>query len=306
MLFFKKKRASEQFYFSGAFGIRSNMRLDFIKMHGLGNDYIYFDCFNKDADYITAIIDNTPFLSDRHFGVGGDGTVLILPSNVADAKMRMFNIDGSEGKMCGNAIRCVGKYLFDNGICKNSTIKIETLSGIKTLSIESENGKAELITVDMGSPILECEKIPCVCSKNRAIEFSEMVNGINYTFTAVSMGNPHAVMFYGEIKNKNIEFEALPLQKSQIFPESVNVEFIKVLSDKEIDMRVYERGSGETMACGTGACASVVAGVVTGKLKMNEYIKVNLLGGTLYVNFDGNTVFMKGSATKVFEGSVNI
>lgn len=282
------------------------MRLDFIKMHGLGNDYIYFDCFGKSDEYVKSVIKHTPFLSDRHFGIGGDGTVLILPSDIADAKMRMFNIDGSEGKMCGNAIRCVGKFLYDNGICKKQEIKIDTLSGIKTLYIDAKGGVADTITVDMGSPILECKKIPCICKQSCSMEVTELVGGNEYTFTPVSMGNPHAVIFVDEVKNRDIAKEAIPLQNSETFPESVNVEFIKVLSNVEIDMRVYERGSGETMACGTGACASVVAGVITGKLKMGEYVKVNLLGGTLYVNYDGETVYMKGTASKVFEGTITL
>ena len=275
-------------------------------MHGIGNDYIYFDCLKQGSEkLLEEIIRATPLLSDRHFGIGGDGTVLILSSEVADAHMRMFNADGSEGKMCGNAIRCVAKYLFDKGIIRSKTITIETASGIKKLALEMKNGKVESVTVDMGSPDFKCENIPCLSFSDRLISQTVRAGGKDYVITALSVGNPHAVVFTSDMPEGDICSIALPLQESDIFPEGVNVEFVKVKSREEIDMRVCERGSGETLACGTGACAAVAAGTETGRLEKDRFIKVNLRGGVLFVKYDGKTLLMKGGATKVFEGRID-
>ena len=282
------------------------MLLEFTKMHGIGNDYIYFDCLKQGSEkLLEEIIRATPLLSDRHFGIGGDGTVLILSSEVADAHMRMFNADGSEGKMCGNAIRCVAKYLFDKGIIRSKTITIETASGIKKLEIETKDGKVDSITVDMGSPDFKCKNVPCLFSGDTLKETSVFADGKEYVVTAVSVGNPHAVIFNDEMPQSDLRPLAEPLQKSEIFPEGVNVEFIKVKSRVEAEMRVYERGSGETLACGTGACAAVAAGVETGRFEKGTFIKVCLRGGTLFVKYDGKNLFMKGGATKVFEGRID-
>lgn len=283
------------------------MKRKFVKMHGCGNDYIYFDCLENDLyDPETLSI----ILSDRHFGIGGDGIVLICPSAVADAKMRMFNADGSEGKMCGNAIRCVGKYLFDHKITEKTELDIETLSGVKHLTLHPENGKVKTVRVDMGKAALNPESLPVRLEGEKIADREVDVAGGRYRITCVSMGNPHCVLFTNDWENFDIDhfemdtlgpkFEADPL-----FPERVNTEFVKLLPDGTLRMRVFERGSGETFACGTGACAAAVAAVETGLKKKGEPITVRLRGGELTIVYTDDGVQMTGPATEVFTGEID-
>lgn len=275
-------------------------QVKFTKMHGIGNDYVYINCFEQEIENPNELAIK---MSPRRFSVGADGVILICPSDVADAKMRMFNLDGSEGKMCGNGIRCVGKYVYDNGIAHKSTVTVETLSGIKTLEITDKDGLADTITVDMGKAELAPEKIPAIADCESIIDTAITVNGEGYNITAVSMGNPHAVTFCDEIDSLNLEEIGPHFEHHEMFPQGVNTEFIRVIDDKTLQMRVWERGSGETFACGTGACAAAVAAVVNGYCKPNEEITVHLVGGDLYITYtcDG-TVVMRGGATTVFDG----
>ena len=279
------------------------MKLKFTKMQGCGNDYIYFDCFYQIINNPSAL---SVKLSDRRYGIGGDGIILICPSNSADAKMRMFNLDGSEGKMCGNGIRCVGKYLYDNNIVKKSEISIETLSGIKTLKVLENNGKAELLTVNMGKPELIAEKIPVNLNLHKVIDYEAVFGGKNYNITCVSMGNPHCVVFCNDINSIDIEKIGPAFENSELFPEKINTEFVEIVDKNILNMRVWERGSGETLACGTGASAAVVAAVLNGFCAKNDNITVNLKGGTLTINYSDDAVYMTGSAKKVFEGVVEV
>lgn len=287
----------------GFLGVRAKMALKeikFTKMHGIGNDYVYINCFEEKVDDPGKL---AVLMSPRHFSVGSDGVILICPSQKADAKMRMFNADGSEGKMCGNGIRCVGKYLYDNNIVKKDVITIDTLSGIKTLTITEKDGKAALIGVDMGAPEFEADKIPVIFSEEKIINKPVKIRGEEYKMTAVSMGNPHAVIFLGNVKDLNLNEIGPDFENFEIFPQRVNTEFVKVISERELEMRVYERGSGETLACGTGACACVAAAVENGICKKGEEIKVNLLGGSLLITYMQNGhIYMRGSAQKVYDG----
>ena len=275
-------------------------QIKFTKMHGIGNDYVYINCFDQRVESPNELAIK---MSPRRFSVGADGVILICPSSVADAKMRMFNLDGSEGKMCGNGVRCVGKFVYDSGIAHKETITVETLSGIKTLKITDKDGFADTITVDMGKAEFAPEKIPAIADCESIIDTAITVNGEDYNITAVSMGNPHAVTFCDEIDSLNLEKIGPHFEHHEMFPEQVNTEFIRVINDKTLQMRVWERGSGETFACGTGACAAAVAAVVNGYCKHDEEITVHLVGGDLFITYasDG-TVFMRGGATKVFDG----
>ena len=276
-------------------------QVKFTKMHGIGNDYVYINCFSEQVENPSELAIK---MSPRRFSVGADGVILICPSEVADAKMRMFNLDGSEGKMCGNGIRCVGKFVYDNNIAHKDVIKIETLSGIKTLYITEKDGFADSITVDMGVAELDPAKIPAIADCKTIIDTAIMVDGSNYNITAVSMGNPHAVTFCDEIDGLDLEKIGPGFEHHEMFPEQVNTEFIRVIDEKTLQMRVWERGSGETFACGTGACAAAVAAVVNGYCKQNTEITVHLVGGDLFINYkDDGTVFMRGGATKVFDGT---
>ncbi len=281
------------------------MTLDFIKMHGCGNDYIYFDCLKKELDNLS---DLAIKLSDRHFSIGGDGIVMICPSNVADAKMRMFNIDGSEGKMCGNAIRCVGKYLADNDIVKSDNITIETLSGIKKLNLHKKNGKVCSVQVNMGKAEFNPEKIPVKVKSNvdKLISYSTKIDGTDYNITCVCMGNPHCVVFCDDVDSLDLTKLGPKFENNDIFPDKVNTEFVKIIDKNTLQMRVWERGSGETMACGTGACAAVVAAVENGFCKKGQDISVELLGGILTISYTDEAVFMTGDAVVAFKGKVNI
>ena len=272
----------------------------FYKMHGIGNDYIYFDCFGEElADPRGAAVT----LSDRHFSVGGDGVVMICKSNCADAKMRMFNADGSEGKMCGNAIRCVGKFLYEIKGVKKTVLTVETLSGIKTLVLNVSGEKVLSVTVDMGRAGLCPSEIPARLDFACAVGVPLTVGGREYCVTCVSMGNPHCVVFEDpdalEIERVGPLFENHP-----VFPERVNTEFVKVTGRNKLKMRVWERGSGETLACGTGACASAVAAVLNGLCEKNAEITVCLRGGELTVKYTDEAVFMTGGAEFAFVGEV--
>lgn len=275
-------------------------QIKFTKMHGIGNDYVYINCFTEQVDNPSEL---AKIMSPRRFSVGADGVILICPSKVADAKMRMFNLDGSEGKMCGNGIRCVGKFVYDSDIAHKDTVTIETLSGIKTLKITDKYGLADTITVDMGEAELSPEKIPAIADCDTIIDTAITVDGNSYNITAVSMGNPHAVTFCDEIDSLNLEKIGPNFEHHEMFPEKVNTEFVRVIDQNTLQMRVWERGSGETYACGTGACAAAVAAVLNGYCKHDNEITVHLVGGDLFITYktDG-TVFMRGPATKVFDG----
>lgn len=279
------------------------MEMKFTKMHGCGNDYIYVNCLTEEISSPELL---SIKLSDRHFGIGGDGLVLICKSDMADAKMRMFNADGSEGKMCGNAIRCVGKYLYDNGITNKETLTIETLSGIKKLKLFIENGKVSSVCVDMGKAEFAPDRIPVLLNGGRIINQEVEIANAKYRITCVSMGNPHCVVFCDDVDEIDIEKTGPQFENAPIFPERVNTEFIKVIDKHTIKMRVWERGSGETMACGTGACAAAVAAVENGFCSKESEIRVILKGGDLFIRYTDETVYMTGAAEKVFEGVVEI
>lgn len=268
----------------------------------MGNDYIYINCFEHTIDDPSTLSQQ---ISDRHFGIGGDGIVLICPSDEADAKMRMFNIDGSEGKMCGNAIRCVAKYVYDNNIVAKEVLKIETLSGIKTIELFMENGKMTTAKVDMGKAILEPALIPVQSKEeNPLINFPLQVEDISYHITTVSMGNPHCVVFVEDPMLVDLPLIGPKFEHHSFFPESVNTEFIVVKDRNTLHMRVWERGSGETLACGTGACAAVVATVLNGYCDRDSNITVKLLGGDLVIRYTDEGVFMTGPAVSVFDGEI--
>ena len=275
----------------------------FTKMQGIGNDYVYINCFEEKVEDPSAL---SVRLSDRHFGVGSDGVILIEPSEIADCKMDMYNADGSRGKMCGNGIRCVGKYVYERGIARKDVLTVETLSGVKTLRLDVSGGRVGEVEVDMGSPILEPEKIPARFSGKTAVDLPLSVGGAEYRVTCVSMGNPHCVVFVSDTKSFPISEIGPLFEHDPHFPERVNTEFVQVLGGDEVSMRVWERGSGETLACGTGACATAVACALNGKTGRN--VLVHLLGGNLKVRWDetSGTVLMKGPAEFSFDGTVEI
>ena len=273
--------------------------MKFTKMQGCGNDYIYVNGFEETVDNIpeTAIK-----VSDRHFGIGSDGLVLILPSETSDFRMRMFNADGSEAEMCGNAIRCVGKYVYDNDLTDSEEVTIETLAGQKVLALTVEDGKVTYARVDMGEPILSATEIPVKSDLEPVVGELMAVDGRAFAMTCVSMGNPHAVTFVDEITDDHVFGIGPKMEVHEAFPKKTNVEFVKVVDRDTLEMRVWERGSGETLACGTGACATLVASVLNGL--SNRKAAVNLLGGQLIIEWDEatNHVFMSGPAVTVFEG----
>ena len=276
----------------------------FTKMHGLGNDYIYVD---GSKEHIENPSDLAVSLSDRHFGVGADGLILINPSKVADFEMEMYNADGSRGEMCGNGIRCVGKYVYDNGLTDKTEVSIETLAGIKYLGLGVEDGKVTQVRGDMGKPILEADKIPVegeVVKDNRVIKGPIRVLDKDYSMTCVSMGNPHAVVCVEDVEHFDIEHMGPAFENHPSFPRRINTEFIRVIDRKNIEMRVWERGSGETLACGTGACAVAVACAVNGLT--DREVEVKLLGGRLHILWDekDDHVYMTGPAETVFTGEI--
>ncbi len=277
--------------------------MKFVKMHGLGNDYVYADCLEKSVSDPsgTAVL-----ISDRHFGIGSDGLVLILPSTSADYRMRMFNPDGTEAEMCGNAIRCVGKYLFDNGITESKNISIETMAGVKHLELYTECGKVKMVKVDMGVPVLDPSAIPVIAASRDFIARPLTIKGRKFYITCVSMGNPHAVIYVRSTDDFPVGEYGPIIEKHKLFPNKTNVEFVQIISRTELKMRVWERGTGETMACGTGACAALVASVQNGYSEREA--KVRLAGGTLEINWresDGR-VFMTGPAVEVFRGEIEL
>ena len=277
--------------------------LTFSKMHGIGNDYIYINCFQET---VTDPEKLSIFLSDVRFGVGSDGLVLILPSEVADFRMRIFNADGSEAMMCGNATRCIGKYVYDMGMTDKTEISLETNSGIKYLTLYPDaNNKIESVKVDMGKAILVPREIPVNSDLERFIAQPVTVDGKEYAMTCVSMGNPHAIVFLPDVDSLDLEKIGPSFEHHPLFPDRVNTEFVRVIDDHTLQMRVWERGSGETFACGTGTCATVVAAVLNGYCKKEEEILVHLRGGDLRIIYhEDETVTMIGPATYVFEGKM--
>lgn len=281
--------------------IKKKDYIEFTKMHGAGNDYVYVTCLTNESPI------NLPELAiriaDRHFGVGGDGLIVILPSDKADFRMRMFNADGSEAQMCGNASRCIAKLLHDKNLTPKHTISLETLSGIKILHLHLNDGnEVESVTVDMGKPILEASLIPVYSNtgKNEGVQVVTLSEGVQAI--AVSMGNPHGVIFTDDLSDANVLINGRKYECHSVWPQKANIEFVKILDSHTVEMRVWERGSGETLACGTGACATAVAGILTGKLK--SPVKVKLLGGTLEIKWGSQdqSVMMTGPAATVAEG----
>lgn len=281
----------------------SRMTLEFTKMHGIGNDYIYIDATRQQVTAPSALALK---LSDRHFGIGSDGLVLICPSDKADFFMDMYNADGSRGKMCGNAIRCVAKYVFERGLTAKTTLAIDTLSGIKTLELILQDGQVEGVTVNMGHPVFDPPQIPVRWKGPQMIEEAVPVAGRLFKITCLSMGNPHAVTFLPEVESLEIERIGPAFEHYSIFPDRINTEFVQVIDRQNLRMRVWERGSGETLACGTGACATLVAGVLTGRCERAATIHLN--GGSLQIVWDEATdnVMMTGPAAIVFDGRVEV
>ena len=277
--------------------------MKFTKMHGCGNDYIYVNCMEKMVKNPEKV---AIYVSDRHFGIGSDGLILICPSKVADFRMAMYNADGSEGKMCGNGIRCVAKYVYDNKMTDKTTIAVETLSGIKTLELNVKNDKVETVKVNMGTPILLPKDVPVVSDKDKVVDEPIVIDDKEYRITCVSMGNPHAITFIENTDDLEIETIGPKFENNPIFPDRVNTEFIQILDRNTVKMRVWERGSGETFACGTGACATVVACVLNGLT--DEKVTVKLLGGDLFIEYnrEENTVYMTGPAKVSFTGKIEV
>ena len=273
----------------------------FTKMHGIGNDYVYVNGLKEKIENPAKLAIQ---ISDRHFGIGSDGLILINASKVADFEMEMYNADGSRSEMCGNGIRCVGKYVYDYGLTKETQVAIETLAGIKYLDLRIKEGKVETVRVDMGEPILRAEEIPILSDNEEVLEEGIFVEGKEYRMTGVSMGNPHAVVAVDEVADFPIEEIGPKFENHERFPARMNTEFIKVIDRKHVEMRVWERGSGETFACGTGACAVAVACIRSGLV--DRSVTIHLLGGDLFIEWDkrSNHVFMTGPATTVFEGEM--
>lgn len=278
--------------------------MKFTKMQGIGNDYVYVSCFEEtvaDPERVSEII------SDRHFGIGADGLVLIMPSDKADFRMRMFNADGSEGNMCGNATRCIGKFVYDNHLTDKTSITLETRSGIKKLTLYPENGKVKTVLVDMGKAVLKPADIPMNVSGDTFINKPITVDGKEVFITAVSMGNPHAVTYVDDVDSLELEKIGPSFENHPLFPERVNTEFIKILDESTMQMRVWERGSGETWACGTGACAATAASVLNGYFPHDKEITVKLRGGDLFITYKSDgTVLMRGPAETVFTGEIDV
>ena len=277
--------------------------MEFTKMQGCGNDYVYVNGFENKIDNPNKL---SEIVSNRHFGIGSDGLIVINPSEKADFKMSMYNADGSEGKMCGNGIRCVAKYVYDNKMTDKTTITVETLSGIKTLELNVKNDKVETVKVNMGTPILLPKDVPVVSDKDKVVDEPIVIDDKEYRITCVSMGNPHAITFIENTDDLEIETIGPKFENNPIFPDRVNTEFIQVLDRNTVKMRVWERGSGETFACGTGACATVVACVLNGLT--DDKVTVKLLGGDLFIEYnrEENTVYMTGPAKVSFTGKIEV
>lgn len=277
--------------------------MKFTKMHGIGNDYVYVNCFEESVKNPAEV---SKFVSDRHFGIGSDGLILISPSAIADFRMNIYNADGSQAEMCGNGIRCVAKYVYDYGLTDKTEISVETLAGIKYLRLQVENGKVASVEVNMGAPILEPKEIPVAVEKSPVVNVPVEVKGKIYHMTCVSMGNPHAIIFMNNVKDLDIEAIGPYFENHTVFPKRTNTEFVEVLDRNTVNMRVWERGSDETLACGTGACATTVACILNDKTE-NE-VTVHLLGGDLKIRWDreANQVYMTGPATVVFDGEITL
>lgn len=275
----------------------------FTKMQGIGNDYVYVNCLEESVDNPVSL---ARMVSDRHFGIGSDGLILIRPSRVADFFMEMFNADGSRSAMCGNGIRCVGKYVYDHGLIGKTEITVNTLAGVKRLSLHVEDERVASVTVDMGRPVLEAAHIPVDAPVSPVVAAPIEVAGIRFEMTCVSMGNPHAVMFVEDTATFPVEEIGRAFEFHPAFPERVNAEFVQVLDRDEVNMRVWERGTGETLACGTGACATVVACILNGMT--DDEVTVHLLGGDLRIRWDraADRVYMTGPAATVFEGEIDV
>ncbi|MDO5559494.1 MAG: diaminopimelate epimerase [Oscillospiraceae bacterium] len=280
--------------------------MKFTKMQGIGNDYVYVNCFKEKVENPSEV---SKIISDRHFGIGADGLILIMPSDKADFRMKMYNADGSEGMMCGNGTRCIGKYVYDNGLTQKKEITLETKSGIRYLSLDTVDGKVVSASVDMGKAVLKPSDIPVIADKDAEsfIAVPVKVGNKEYKLTCISMGNPHAVVYMDNVDDLDLEKIGPDFENHKMFPHRVNTEFVEVISENKIKMRVWERGSGETLACGTGACASAAASVLNNYCKYDEEITVVLRGGELKITYqkDG-TVYMRGPAVKVFDGEINI
>ncbi len=274
--------------------------MEFTKMQGAGNDYVYVDCFKEKVVNPSEL---SRRISDRHFGVGSDGLILIKPSDRADFYMEMYNADGSEGKMCGNGIRCVGKYVYDNGLTDKTEISVDTLSGVKYLKLNVVDGKVDTVRVDMGAPILTPREIPVNIAEDIVKDYPVTIGEKTYRITCVSMGNPHCVTYMDDVDNLKIEDIGPLFEKNEMFPEQVNTEFVRVIDRDNLQMRVWERGSGETLACGTGTCAAAVASILNGYC--NDTVKVKLSGGELKITWDRekNIIYMEGPARTVFTGN---
>jgi diaminopimelate epimerase len=277
--------------------------MKFTKMHGLGNDYVYVNCFEEKIDNPPAV---ARFVSDRHFGIGSDGLIMINPSKTADFEMEMYNADGSRGEMCGNGIRCVAKYVYDYGLTDKTQISVETLGGIKYLDLAVEDGKVSLVKVDMGKPELEADLIPIISEREQVIDEPIEVDGKEYHMTGVSMGNPHAVIYVDDVKGLDLEKIGPKFENHERFPKRINTEFVHCIDRQTVEMRVWERGSGETLACGTGACAVAVSSILNNLT--DTQVTVKLLGGDLQIEWDRekDRVFMTGPATVVFDGVIDI
>lgn len=277
--------------------------MKFTKMHGCGNDYVYVNCFEETVKNPAEV---AKLVSDRHYGIGSDGLILICPSDIADFRMAMYNLDGSEGKMCGNGVRCIAKYVYDHHMTDKNRISLETLGGIKYLDLNIKNGKVETVKVDMGEPVLVPSDIPVSIAKDRVINEPVEAAGQTWYMTCISMGNPHAVVFVDDTKNLDLKKIGPEFEKHPIFPEQVNTEFVHVIDRHTVDMRVWERGSGETLACGTGACATAMACILNDRTD-NEVL-VHLVGGDLWIQYDKETnhIFMTGPAAEVFSGEIDL
>ena len=277
--------------------------MKFTKMHGLGNDYVYVNCFEEKIDNPPAV---ARFVSDRHFGIGSDGLIMINPSKTADFEMEMYNADGSRGEMCGNGIRCVAKYVYDYGLTDKTQISVETLGGIKYLDLAVEDGKVSLVKVDMGKPELEADRIPIISEREQVIDEPIEVDGKEYHMTGVSMGNPHTVIYVDDVKGLDLEKIGPKFENHERFPKRINTEFVHCIDRQTVEMRVWERGSGETLACGTGACAVTVSSILNNLT--DTQVTVKLLGGDLQIEWDRekDRVFMTGPATVVFDGVIDI
>ena len=277
--------------------------MKFTKMQGLGNDYVYVNCFEEKVENPSELAVK---VSDRHFGIGSDGLILIRPSEVADFRMTMFNADGSESEMCGNGIRCVGKYVYDYGLTDKTEVSVETLAGIKYLKFIIKDGKVDMVTVNMGEPILKPELVPVVGEGDAVIDSPIEVDGKEYKMTCVSMGNPHSVVFVDDVDNFPLHEVGPLFEHHKAFPRRVNAEFCQVIDRTHARMRVWERGTGETLACGTGTCATAVACILNGKTE--DEVTITLLGGDLIIRWDReeNVIYMTGPARVVFDGEIDV